>query len=83
MMLNTMAPKTAAQNPLIVKPVTLFCTTHRMNPFIIRVNRPRVKIVIGKVIIFIIGLITALARPSTRAAINAEPGLSILKLGNS
>lgn len=54
----------------------IFEANNTNNPFITKVNKPRVKILIGKVIIIKIGLITALIRPNIKATHNEAQKLA-------
>ena len=68
---RAIAPINAGTNPVMVKPATIAEIPQIKRALITNVKRPKVKIVIGKVKIVIIGLIKALTIPKTRATIKA------------
>jgi len=57
----------AVQKPSTEKPTTIFDDKRISKALITKVNKPSVKILIGKVRINKIGLMTALIMPSTKA----------------
>ncbi len=61
---------------VISKPLTMELASQKMRPLIIRVNKPSVIILIGKVNNINTGLINALSKPRTRAAISADQKLA-------
>lgn len=71
-----MLNKTAAQNPPTSKPLIILEANKTNNPLITKVNRPRVKILIGKVTKTKIGLMTALIKPKISAIHNEAQKLA-------
>lgn len=65
------APTKAGTNPSMVKPDTKRATKSSSSAFITKVNKPRVKIFMGKVSIMIIGLIRVFIIPRIMATISA------------
>lgn len=68
---NTIAPQKAGQNPVTEKPFTTEATNQNNKALITKVNKPRVKILTGKVKITNTGLIKAFTNPNTKAVIKA------------
>ena len=68
-----MLAKNAVQKLEIVKPLTTAETSISTNAFTTNRNNPIVRTVSGSVKRMSKGLTTALANPSSRAAINSEP----------
>lgn len=68
---STIEPKSAALKSATANPGTIFATSQNKNPFIIKVNNPKVRMLIGSVKSINIGFIKILTRPITKAAHNA------------
>src|SRR5262249_7973441 len=71
--LMTIAPKRAAQKPLIVKPGTSQATSARQIALTTKMNRPSVTIVNGNVRTMSRGRMIAFTNPSSNPASNAAP----------
>lgn len=71
--LTMIAPKIADQNPSTTKPSSIAATNPNIAAFKTSKNKPRVTTVIGKVRTNAIGLMIALTRHSSRAAIIMLP----------
>lgn len=73
---NSNEPRSAGKNPATENPGTIFATSQNISAFITKVNKPKVRILIGKVKIINTGLINMFTRPITsadqRAATNPE-----------
>lgn len=69
-------PPSAGKKPDTENPGTIFATSQNISAFITKVNKPKVRILIGKVKIINTGLIKIFTRPITsadqRAAANPE-----------
>lgn len=68
---STSAPQKAGQNPATLKPLTTAEPNQNNKALITSVNSPSVKMFMGNVNKTSMGLISALIRPSIRAAIKA------------
>lgn len=68
---NTIAPKIAGSQPLIVSPGTMYATIKRTIALTTKANNPKVTIVSGADIKLSIGLIKVLTTPKTIAASKA------------
>lgn len=68
---RAIAPIKAGANPMMAKPGTILATASRSRALITKVNSPRVRMLMGKVRITMIGLMTALMIPRTRATTKA------------
>lgn len=71
-MVTKILAKNAVQNPEILKPGTTVETRSIINAFITSKKKPKVISVNGIVRIITIGLMTALAKPSSSADINRD-----------
>jgi hypothetical protein len=68
------APQKAAEKLATSKPLTIVEVSQNIKALIIRVNRPRVMILIGRVKIIIIGRIIAFTSPKINEVIRADQG---------
>ncbi len=68
---RAIAPIKAGANPVIVNPGTILATPNKSRALMTKVKSPRVRMLIGKVRSTMIGLITALMMPRTRATMRA------------
>jgi hypothetical protein len=78
---NINAPIKAGRNPFILKPLTMAAASHNIKALIIRVKRPNVRIVIGKVSKSRIGFNVTLIIPSIIATISAVQKLDMVMPG--
>jgi len=65
------APQKAAPKDVMSKPLTMVETSQNISALIMNVNMPKVKMLIGRVRIIIIGRITAFTSPKISEAIKA------------
>jgi len=78
-----MAPITAGTHPLISKPFNIPAANLKIIAFTIKVKRPSVKMLIGKVNNRSMGRRSILKNPTTSAAIMADPNEWILNPGTT
>ena len=78
-----MAPQNADQKPPTRKPSTNEATNQNSSPLITRVNKPSVRMVMGRVMSTSSGRIRVLTRPSTSAVSSAMVKLSTLTEGST
>jgi hypothetical protein len=72
MILKTSEPIRALENPSTLNPGVNALTIINMNAFIININNPKLKIVIGRLIRMSNGLINIFTKPMITTAINAD-----------
>jgi len=71
------AAKNADQKFVIVNPLTISDTNQNIRALMIKVNKPSVSMLIGKVRMIMSGRMTAFTSPKTNATINAVKKLVI------